>query len=125
MHTTIAPMLQRLFCFVRRWSQIGVIALSPSTSNYKNSIIYSYPALLHQLAMRYFWSLEGLQKDIKVSLAMGLEFGFKLKATTVILAVIAILFFDKLNTAFSIDAVYVTFLVARYLCTLINAAIHN
>ena len=31
---------------------------------------------------------------------MGLEFGFKLKAATVILAVIAILFFDKLNTAF-------------------------
>ena len=29
-----------------------------------------------------------------------------------ILAVIAILFFDKLNTAFSIDAVYVAFLVA-------------
>ena len=33
--------------------------------------------------------------------------------------------FDKLNTAFSIDAIYVAFLVARYLCTLIDAAIHN
>ena len=56
---------------------------------------------------------------------MGLEFVFKLKAATAILAVISILFFDKLNTAFSIDAVYVAFLVARYLCTLIDAAIHN
>ena len=86
MHTSIAPLIQCckgsfvLPHSASRWSHIGVIALSPSTSNYKNSIIYSYPALLHQLAMRYFWSLEGLQKDIKVSLAMGLEFGFKLKA---------------------------------------------
>ena len=56
-----------------------VIVLSPSTSNYKNSIVYSYPALWHQLAMGYRL-LEGLQKDIKVSLAMELKFGFKVKA---------------------------------------------
>ena len=52
--------------------------LSPSISNYKNSIIYSYPALWHQLAMGYRL-LEGLQ-DIKVSLAMELKFGVKVKA---------------------------------------------